>query len=194
MFKELHIEKIGNLLIYLAQKIADPYKTKILKLLYIIDETSVKETGVPVTWLEYKAWKYGPVAEDIFESIGNTEKSPFSDFIYAEKVCSNTNQIKAKKDFDDGEFDLYEMKLINRILDEYGHFSASELVALLHKEDSFWHKEVSNHQLDLSFQLQNDRSNHVLELTQLLANDPIKQFAYKSAFDSLEFQQSLRKN
>ena len=40
--------------------------TKALKLLYLIDETAVRQSGSPITWLEYKVWKNGPVASEIY--------------------------------------------------------------------------------------------------------------------------------
>jgi 1-deoxy-D-xylulose 5-phosphate reductoisomerase len=43
--------------------------TKAIKLLYIADEKAIKETGVPITWLNYKAWKFGPVPEDIYNKV-----------------------------------------------------------------------------------------------------------------------------
>ena len=69
MFRKVLNDKIGNLLVYLAQNISDLSMTKALKLLYIIDETSMKESGVPVTWLEYKVWEKGPVAQEIYDEI-----------------------------------------------------------------------------------------------------------------------------
>ena len=41
MFRKVLNDKIGNLLVYLAQNISDLSMTKALKLLYIIDETSM---------------------------------------------------------------------------------------------------------------------------------------------------------
>lgn len=107
MFREIQNEKIGNMLIYLAQKIETPlYKTKALKLLYIIDEIAIKEAGVPVTWLEYKAWQFGLVAEDIFNDVEHIANSTLNSFIIVEKGIStfaeenDTKIIKPKKEFD----------------------------------------------------------------------------------------------
>ena len=41
------VEKIGNTVVYLSQKIPTLKKTKLLKLLYILDEISIKKTGIP---------------------------------------------------------------------------------------------------------------------------------------------------
>lgn len=199
MFREIQNEKIGNMLIYLADKIDKPlYKTKALKLLYIIDEIAIKETGVPVTWLDYKAWKFGPVAEDIYNDVEHIENSTLNNFIVVEKEIStfseenDTKIIKPKKLFDNSKFNNYEMKLIDKVIKKYGKLTAKKLVNLLHKEGSLWHKEVSK--LELSFRLHNGKSNHVLELSNLLENDETKQFTYQTAFEALQFQQDLLNN
>ncbi len=194
MFESLKTDKIGNLLIYLAENVDKLYKTKALKLLYIIDETAIKTYGVPITWLEYKAWVHGPVAEDIFDNVNNIENSPFKEYISVEKPSKNNSIIIANKKFDDGEFSDAEMNLIDTIIKEYGNYSGNKLEELLHQKDTLWHRTVNTHNLDLLFSLQNGKSNYVLELATLLDGDKMKQSIYKAAFDALEFHQSLRKN
>lgn len=51
---EEQIDKIGNSIIYFLQKIEDLSKTKVLKLLYILDELSIKKSGIPFFNLKYK--------------------------------------------------------------------------------------------------------------------------------------------
>ena len=53
-------------MVYLSERISPIYHTQLIKLLYLIDEEAVKDDGVPVTWLDYKAWQYGPVAPDTY--------------------------------------------------------------------------------------------------------------------------------
>ncbi|HEY5570416.1 MAG TPA: type II toxin-antitoxin system antitoxin SocA domain-containing protein, partial [Bacteroidales bacterium] len=56
---QVNKDKIGNLIVLLATRLKPLYHTKLIKLLYLIDEEAVKEDGVPVTWLEYKVWQFG---------------------------------------------------------------------------------------------------------------------------------------
>ena len=51
---------------YFAQNIKYPYKTKIFKLLFFLDEEHYKETGLTVTNLDYFTWSYGPVPKRIW--------------------------------------------------------------------------------------------------------------------------------
>lgn len=45
--KKNQIDKLGHTLIYLSKGVGDFGKTKILKLLFLIEEKSIKEFGVP---------------------------------------------------------------------------------------------------------------------------------------------------
>ncbi|OQX99142.1 MAG: hypothetical protein B6I24_03420 [Bacteroidetes bacterium 4572_128] len=58
--------KIINTIIYFSSKIKNLYKTKLLKLIYLLDEISVKETACKFSNLEYHVWKYLPVNSDLF--------------------------------------------------------------------------------------------------------------------------------
>ena len=69
MFRNQLNNKIGNLLSYLSTQIPNLSMTKALKLLYLIDETSYMQTGVSVTWLDYKVWEMGPVAEELYNEL-----------------------------------------------------------------------------------------------------------------------------
>jgi len=194
MFRDLQNEKIGNLLVYLASKIKDLGITKTLKLLYLIDETSVREVGTPVTWLEYKVWEMGPVAVDVYNEVQHLKHSILSSFIRIEKKQAfdyETTIIKAIKNFDDSEFNDYEMELIDRIIEKYGSMPAKNLIDILHKEDTLWHKNVIKNELQFAFSLYNRRSNVVIELADLIADNDLKLIAYKSAVDALEFQTQL---
>ncbi len=92
MFRTQLNNKIGNLLNYLSTQIPNLSMTKLLKLLYLIDETAYFRTGVPVTWLDYKVWEMGPVAEELYNElrydqslIQNGEKINLEPFIFTEK-------------------------------------------------------------------------------------------------------------
>ena len=93
MFRGIQNKKIGNVLVYLADQINPLSLTKALKLLYMLDETSVQETGVPVTWLDYKVWELGPVATEIYYELRNNHK----EFIHGE-VISLDNYISIETD------------------------------------------------------------------------------------------------
>ncbi|MEI9809261.1 MAG: type II toxin-antitoxin system antitoxin SocA domain-containing protein [Bacteroidota bacterium] len=65
-FTKDQISKIGNTIIYLAERVQDLNKTKILKFLFLIEEASIKKSGKPFFGIDFQIWKFGPVAKDIY--------------------------------------------------------------------------------------------------------------------------------
>ena len=203
MFRRINNDKISNVLNYFASQIDYLSMTKTLKLLYILDETSIKETGSPVTWLDYKVWENGPVAIDVYNEIKHQEV-----FCYQGKELSLLHSIQLEKkfntdrnseevflkpngDFDKTIFNRYELNLLETIVFKYGNWNATELINFLHEEGSLWHKMVSEHNLINHFQQIGKRTNHSIEFNDLLENNPILQMAAKSSFEALSFQESI---
>ncbi len=204
MFYPICNEKIGNLLLYLAQKIPQLHLTKLLKIIYIIDETAVREIGVPVTWLDYQVWKLGPVPKNIYDELRNNKKIicqndtfSLSKFI---KIQNTPNPKNPQKDcfailpnavFDDGEFNDYEMELIDKTINTYKFLSSEQIINELHEQGTLWEKMVNSKELERVFELEGSRSNHTIDFTDLLQEDTFKSMAYKAAYEALSFQEEL---
>lgn len=195
MILPLQKSKIANLLVYLAANVQGLTITKALKLFYIVDENAVKEIGSPLTWLEYKAWKFGPVAEDIFFDLENRKDFLMEYVEVSKKVNSYSNYaevvITPKVAFDDSEFSDYEIELIDRVIEKYGKKQAKTLVDMLHSENTLWHQIVSDNKLEESFAIYSNRSNYTIELSKLISDNPNKIAAYKVAWESLALQNQL---
>jgi len=189
----IHLEKIGNLIIYLSYSIPELFLTKLLKLVYIIDELSVKRTGIPVTWLDHKAWSMGPVAIDLYFDI----KTPFEqsnnilDYINIEIIKGNNNdsyKILPKKEFDNSEFSSFEIGLIKEVIDKYGNYTGEELIDLLHHEKSLWYKVVKKNALLDDFKKNKQKiSLHSIPLHELNKGDPLKKQYYREVLDAIHF-------
>lgn len=202
MFRSLLNDKIGNLLNYLSSRIPHLSMTKALKLLYMIDEAAYVRTGSSVTWLDYKVWKMGPVAEELYnelrydksfvqhgkpvnlESFIETKKSEGSD--------GNTLiTIYPKGQFELTEFSGFEKELIDNVIDRYKTYTGNQLIEFLHQENTLWHKCVTNHNLTPSFEAHGKKSNHAIDFAELIKDDPIKQMAAQAALESLQLQEEL---
>ena len=59
------IEKLGNAVVYIAERVPDLSKTKLLKLLYFMEEYSVKRFHTPFLGLPFEVWQSGPVVKDV---------------------------------------------------------------------------------------------------------------------------------
>ncbi len=209
MFYPICNEKIGNLLLYLAEKIHNLHLTKLLKIIYIIDETAVRETGVPVTWLDYQVWEFGPIPKDLYEGLmyGEIEMHQYSflynkfnlnKFVKVERKINLSNKqadsfaIFPNAKFDNGEFNDYEMELIDKTIDTYKSLSSEEITNQLNEKDTLWKKMANSKALQRSFWLKGSRSNHTIDFTDLLEEDSYKAMAYKAAYEAIIFQKELR--
>lgn len=185
-----NLDKIGNLIIYLVDEIKEKHRqplflTKLLKLLYIIDETSVKETGAPVTGLDYKVWRMGPVAYDVYVDLRHNNSEQLSFFAEAKSGEGDWKMIESNNHFDDSEFSDYEMELIDRIIKDYGYYKKEDLIDLLHEKGSLWDKIVDEKGLEKVFQKEKT-SPYKIDFSQLIADDPQKLEVFKTAQESLK--------
>lgn len=197
-FQESHgelpnLDKIGNLMVYLVDEIKrkhrqNTYLTKLLKLLYIIDETSVKETGAPVTGLDYRVWKMGPVAYEVYKDFVYDQSNQFATFAEGKKSAgkggnSEAVKIQSVNRFDDSEFSDYEIQLIDSIVDRFGGYDGEALINLLHEKGSLWDKIVEANHLMPLFEKHNT-TDFRIDLSEIL-EDPHKKELYRNSKDSL---------
>lgn len=196
------LNKIGNTIIYIVNRIRPAYFTKVLKLLYILDETSVKETGVPFTWLDYKVWKMGPVPVLVYNELRDVlpsrpNDSLLSQFISVKSTANPSDKeresfiISSMAKFCDDEFSEYDIELMDKIIKSYGGKTASELIDILHSEGSLWHNIVTEKDLTLDFSLMQNRSDFSISFTDLIKDSEIKQLSYKAAYSSMVFEHEL---
>lgn len=177
---------IGNLIIYIANKCGILYQTKLLKLLYLIDEESVRRTGVPITWLEYEVWAKGPVAKDVYYS-KNVGENRFADYV---SFSRNPNcQVITKKAFDDSEFTDNQLQIIDDVLSKYGSLSSEDLIQKTHEEGSLW--SITKQHYGITFSGARKISDKVINLSQLIKDDGFKLTAYNAALESMELKAIL---
>lgn len=199
MFRAVNNEKLGNVLVYLSSEIPDLTLTKALKLIYLLDERSISESGVPITWLDYNAWKMGPVPRVLYEELrfGKPEVDEFGqhslqDHIFAlisDDLGEKTVTISPKKPFNDGSFCDYEIDLLKQVVDEYGSAPSSQLIALTHRADGSWDEAVHYHRLDQLFNIGVNVTGQSVDLSIGLAEEA--KAAYLAAIEAMEFKTSL---
>jgi uncharacterized phage-associated protein len=186
-------EKAYNALVYFAERIKPLYLSNAMKLLYMSDEQAIKETGVPITWLDYKAWKFGPVPEDIYnkvKQVDDLQKLENGDgTIYNLKISDSLADLTEDlvlnpvKPFNDDEFSDYEIGVLQSVVDKYGKLTSEQFVNMLHQKGTLWHKVVQANNLQQQFELKSNRSDYVIEFTNLLDTD-YKKAAFEVAYQS----------
>jgi uncharacterized phage-associated protein len=139
-------EKLLNVIIYFAENTAHCGKTKLFKLLYLLDFEHFKLTGRSVTGLEYYAWKLGPVPAALDDEL----EQPGEDLAQAielepERVIDSSRlTIKAKHVFDPAHFSKRELKLLESLATAYRQQYAQEMVEITHAENEAWERVYAN--------------------------------------------------
>ena len=157
-FSESNKDKLGNALIYMAERVPDLSKTKALKLLYLMEERMVLRYHIPFLAIPYEVWQAGPVAKDVFIDLSD---GPYllKDYVKTEDHHFGTYIIPVKS-FSDNEFSECELQMMNDILQKYGKMTASELVDETHKKgtlcqnallEAFQNYECNNSEIKIDF-------------------------------------------
>ena len=193
-------DKAFNALVYFAERIKPLYLTKAIKLLYLADEMAMKQTGVPITWLNYKVWKLGPVPEDIYQQVKfarhQLQKGEGGNTISYLTVSTPKDLqrdwilLEPAKAFDDSQFSDYDIEILDAIISTYGKLNSDQIIELLHAEGTLWHQLVEANDLKDQFELKNNRSDFVIPLTNLLDSD-YKRSAFEVAYQSYLMQNEL---
>lgn len=148
-YTDSDINKLGNAIVYIAEHVPDLSKTKLLKLLYLMEEYSVRRFHTPFLGVPYEVWQAGPVIKDVF--IDLSEQPVLLDGFISRIVKDGKTFIVAATQFNDDEFSDNDMLVMDDILRKYAQLTAKELVRLTHKEDSLWHKTANRHNLLAAF-------------------------------------------
>ena len=148
MLIQHHREKALHAALYFISKTANCQKTKLLKLLYLLDFEHYRQIGRTVTGLQYQAWRDGPVAPVVDQEI----TYPSEEWQQHIKSTCNTGyqggsptwNLTAKSEFDSSFFSEREIDLLGDLATRYRSSTANELRRLCHEGDpwSFPWKKV----------------------------------------------------
>lgn len=171
------IDKVGNAIIYLSGKIGELSKTKALKLIYILDELSIKKSGIPFFNLKYKVWKFGPVSEEIFVDL-SSEISLFKNYVERTSIGGVT-VIKPIVAFNDDEFSDNDIDLLDFVAEKFGDKSAKDLIYYTHRKNSPWYNTAKdNSVLDLLEQELINNTELLIDMGSLINHDERKKVVY----------------
>ena len=191
------INKIGNTIVYLAQNIPNLSKTKLLKLLYLLDEVSIKEFSVPFLNLEYYVWQAGPVATEIFGEISQDFETSILDQFLRLRF-QEINQrcavfIEPKKDFDDGEFSDNDMMILEKFCQKFKDTTAEQLVEITHRKNTLWYQIALKNNLLHDFETKRKTtSNYKIDLSELLNDVPEKKAFYQEQLSFIDFSKNFK--
>lgn len=191
-FTQDQIDKIGNTIIYLAEKFSDLNKTKILKTLFLLEEAAIKKYGYPFFGIDFQLWKHGPVAKDIFIDLSEPSPTLLAGFIARDE--KNLALFKPLKKFCDDEFSDNDIQILEHVSDFVRDKTASTLVKQTHGPNSLWRKSaIKNGVLEL---LENELKNSTeinIDFSLLFEHDKYLMERFEETKENLEFSKQLKR-
>lgn len=117
-------------------------KTKLYKLLYFLDFTHFRDTGKPVTGLQYYAWPMGPVPVALHEEIPQPSHDLSEGCEFRNVPVGNGSMltIRARGDFNASHFSKRELRIMAALANEFRNSTAEQMIERTHLENSPWHQ------------------------------------------------------
>ena len=109
LYAKDQIDKVGNAIVYVAERISPLSKAKILKLLYLIEEHHVQKYGVPFFNIDFELWCFGPVLQDVYVDL-----------------CSKPALLDAYFSSPKDEFSDVDISLMDEVIKNYGNNPARD--------------------------------------------------------------------
>jgi len=176
-------EKLLDSIIYFSNNTQMCGKTKLLKLLFLLDFDHFRQTGRSVTGMKYYAWRMGPVATALYEEIDHPEPD-FLEAVRIERIQvidHEREQIVPMRTFDPTHFSRREMRLLEEISARYREQSAGEMVEMVHAEQGAW---------DKVYQEGSGRGSEI-PYTLALEGDPDRDIVLEKEKESREVRENL---
>jgi len=142
MLKTHHREKLLNAIIFFASNTTKCGKTKLFKLLFLLDFDHFRATGRSVTGLDYYAWTMGPVPVELNGQLDEPSGDLFQAVsIVTEQVVDHQRlKVVPKREFDARFFSKRELHLLEDIAGRYRDSTADEMIEVTHAENGAWEK------------------------------------------------------
>ena len=186
------ISKLGNALIYLSKGVSELNKTKILKLLFLLEEASIKKYGHPFFGFDFQIWKLGPVLKDVFIDLSEDPLTLLKDYI--KRDDTNSKEFIAAHDFSDDEFSDNDIGLMDIIINFSRNKTAADLVKYTHSDNSLWKKSAQKN--NVLEQLEHGTltsTDYNIDFSLLFDENSFLKEKYEHAVENLEFIKHLKK-
>lgn len=144
-FRKFDIDRVENLISYIADRVDNLYKTSVNKYLWFIDFENFKENVRSITGLRYAKFQFGPVVEEKrYEEIINLLDEKF----YKEEIedynsCSVKTKIISRKNYDMSLFTDEEISVIDKVINKLKDMTCSEISDKSHKESGWLNNSIN---------------------------------------------------
>lgn len=146
MLISTHREKLLNAIVFFAGRTHHCGKTKLFKLLYLLDFQHFRESGRCVTGMDYLAWKTGPVPLALAQEWDRPE--PDMDNL-VEIVPQRANdyireKVVPRSAFDESPFSRRELKIMHELAARFADDFFYSMDTATHLEQTPWSKIWDN--------------------------------------------------
>jgi uncharacterized phage-associated protein len=183
-FSEQNRVRLGNAVMFIAAHAKYPYKTEVLKLLFLMEERMVQKYHVPMLSIPFCAWRMGPVSVDVFEELSDgpvlladyvtlqfnvwsSESHP--SLLEDGRVVTDEGKangqgimVKPSRQFDEDEFSDAELEVMHEVMEKYGNMNSEQLIELTHREGSLWRETAKEYGLLEDFERKRANSSTVV--------------------------------
>ena len=141
-------ERLIHAMVFFIKKTMHCYALKLFHLLYFLDFEHFRQTGRPVTGMEYFAWKTGPAPRGLYDELktpGRLKKffafipEQFSDSDFAN---NKDLRLRPKINFDKSLFSKREMGIMNHLADLYKNAKPKDMAAAGHDKKGPWQRAL----------------------------------------------------
>ena len=148
-YKSLDLDKIENIISYIASKVKNLTITSLNKYLWYIDMLSFNQRNVAITGLTYQNQKFGPtIINKRYDEISLLDdKYQREDF---ETINGNVTEIISKNNFDLNKISDSEKKIIDNVIKLLKNKNVTEISEMSHKEDG-WRKTERLEQISFEY-------------------------------------------
>lgn len=157
-FKPFDLQKIKNLILYIAQTSNNIMKTKLNKLLFFIDFLFFKTFSVSLTGSRYVKLQFGPIPDNydwIIELMTKEDLLEKREVVYSTKDRIVGEELSTKTSIDKSVFDTDEFRVIDFCLKEFEKFNCIQISEYSHKEEAYRKTEEKQY---ISYSLAKDLS------------------------------------
>lgn len=170
--------KIIELLLYLAHKRPGADKYQAVKFFYLADREHLTRYGRPITFDEYYALWYGPVASNALDLLehdpatfrrAEIKELPFNTEVGKAKNGSETVYIREpKREIDLDLFSRTDLQVFDEILEKYKDYTFEQLMNLTHKHLAYteaWNRRglAKRAEMDYAQMIEDEKKRNALE-------------------------------
>ena len=133
----LNLNKIVEMINYLASKVESLHKVKLMKMLWYSDNLHFKRHGMAISGLAYSALPNGAVPEG-YDQIVLLNGVSFDTVYYGENIAYKFKQTPG---FEVKELSHSEIQVMDDVISRFSSYNTDEIVNKMHKEEAYKYVE-----------------------------------------------------